>query len=80
MQYERHHIPTEMAQNNRVLSPDEVWLRNSLKKDSLALSSLSRTMTRLTSRIAWLKDGDADTSLFHAQARLRKGTCMFYKP
>jgi hypothetical protein len=55
MQYDRHHILIEMAQNNRVLSPAEVWLRNSLKKHSLALSSLSRTMTQLTSRIFFLE-------------------------
>ena len=68
--YLLHHL--ELAQDIRVLSPAEVWLRNSLKKHSLALSSLSRTMARLRSRIAWLKDGDANTSLFHAQARFRK--------
>jgi hypothetical protein len=68
--YLLHHL--ELAQDIRVLSPAEVWLRNSLKKHSLALSSLSRTMALLRSRIAWLKDGDANTSLFHAQARFRK--------
>jgi hypothetical protein len=47
-------------------------LRNNLKKHSLALASLSRTITRLRSRIGWIKDGDANTALFHASARYRK--------
>ena len=29
-------------------------------------------MARLRSRIGWLKDGDANTALFHSQARYRK--------
>jgi hypothetical protein len=47
----------EVAQDNRSLSPAELWLRNMLKKHSLALSSISRTMARLKSRIGWLKEG-----------------------
>jgi hypothetical protein len=41
----------EMAQDNRALPASEVWLRNNLKKHSLALASLSRTIARLRSRI-----------------------------
>jgi hypothetical protein len=63
---ENFYVIWEMAQDNRVLSPTKVWLRNSLKKHSIALYSLSRTTDRLRSRIAWLKDGDVNTSLFHA--------------
>jgi hypothetical protein len=29
-------------------------------------------MARLKSRIGWIKEGDANTSLFHAQTRFRK--------
>lgn len=64
----------KVVQDNRSLSPGELWLRNLLKKHSLAMSSLSlsRTMARLKSRIGWIKEGDANTSLFHAQTRFRK--------
>lgn len=62
----------EIAQDGRQLSGLEVWLLQSLKKHSLALSSLQRTIARTTSRIDWLKDGDANTALFHSHARHRK--------
>jgi hypothetical protein len=62
----------DIAQDRRVLSPHEQWLRNNLKKHCLVLSSLSRTIAKLRSRIGLLKDGDANTALFHAQARHRK--------
>jgi hypothetical protein len=63
----------EIVQDSRDLSPSEAWLRNDLKKHCLALSSLSRTIARLRSRIGWIKDRDANTTLFHAHARYRKG-------
>jgi hypothetical protein len=62
----------QIAQDSRVLAPDEVWLRNNLKKHCLALTSLSRTIARLRSMIGWIKEGDANTALFHAHARYRK--------
>jgi hypothetical protein len=62
----------EIAQDSRVLALDEVWLWNNLKKHCLALSSLSRTIARLRSRIGWLKEGDANMALFCAHARYHK--------
>ena len=62
----------DIAQESRPLQPNELWLRNNLKKHSLALASLLRTISRLRSRINWLKDGDANTRLFHQHARYRK--------
>jgi hypothetical protein len=58
----------EIARDGRQLSPLKVWLHNSLKKLSLALSSLLRTVARIRSRIHWLRNDDANTSLFHAHA------------
>jgi hypothetical protein len=62
----------KIAQDGRGLSSEESWLRNNLKKHCLALSSLSCTIARLRSRIGWIKEGDANTALFHAHARYRK--------
>jgi chromosome segregation ATPase len=60
----------EIANDKRNLSERETWFRNNLKKHSLALSSLKRTIARLRSRIAWLREGDANSSTsIHATAK-----------
>jgi hypothetical protein len=53
----------------RDLSPEEAWLRNNLKKHTLALASLKCTIAGLHSRIGWLQDGDVNTKLFHLHSR-----------
>jgi hypothetical protein len=50
----------------------EVWLRRTLKQSVLGLASLERTMARQRLRVRWLKEGDANTSLFHAVANGRR--------
>jgi hypothetical protein len=61
----------EVAQDNRSLSPGELWLRNMLKKHSLALSSISyHGKVEIADWVA--PRSDANTSLFHAQTRFRK--------
>jgi len=54
----------DIVQDSRPLLDSEIWLRNNLKKLSLALSSTLRTVARLRSRIGWLQEGDANTRLF----------------
>ncbi|XP_066333398.1 uncharacterized protein [Miscanthus floridulus] len=65
-----HHL--EIARDSRDLSPSEEWLRKKLKLHCLGLASLERTIARLRSRVLYLKEGDANTSFFHRQARYRK--------
>jgi hypothetical protein len=62
----------EIANDSRALSPSEVWFRNNLKKHSLALASLKRTIARQRTHIGWLWEGDTNTKLLHLHARHRK--------
>jgi len=62
----------EIAKDSHTLSPGEAWLKNNLKKHSLALASLQRTIAQLLSRIGWLRDRDANTKLFQLDARHKK--------
>jgi hypothetical protein len=56
----------------KALSNVEVWFKNQPKKHTLALSSLKRIIARYRSRIGWLKEGDANNTLFYRSARHRK--------
>jgi hypothetical protein len=60
------------AQERRQLEPQERWLVSTLKMSVLGLSSLERTMARQRSRVRWLKEGDANSRLFHAVANGRR--------
>jgi hypothetical protein len=56
----------------RLLTQQEMDLKNKLKKHSLALASFKRTIARSRSRIEWLREGGANTRFFHLQARKGK--------
>jgi hypothetical protein len=62
----------DVAQERRLLTPGERWLRRMLKHAVLGLASLERTIARQRSRLRWLKEGDANTKLFHAVANGRR--------
>lgn len=62
----------DVAQESRLLSPDEIDLRRDLKAAMLGLASLSRTIARQKSRCRYLKEGDANTRFFNLQACHRK--------
>jgi hypothetical protein len=61
----------DVAQEARRLTQAEAWLRRTLKHVVLGLASLERTIARQRSRIRWLREGDANTKLFHAVANGR---------
>lgn len=65
-------LQLESAQDSRLLSSLEIWLRRQLKHHILGLSSLERTRARLRSGLRWLKEGDANTAYFQHHARYRK--------
>jgi hypothetical protein len=45
----------EIAQDNRLLCGEEIWLKGRLKHHCLGLASLERTIARLRSRIKYLR-------------------------
>ena len=55
----------DCAQETRLLTDEERLLRRTLKQLVLGFGSLERTITRQKSRITWLREGDANTQLFH---------------
>jgi hypothetical protein len=62
----------DVSQESRTLSHAKAWLRKVLKHVVLGLSSLERTIARQRSRIRWLREGDANTKLFHTVANGRR--------
>jgi hypothetical protein len=57
----------DVAQETRTLTDQEILLRAELKKQSLRLASLSRTIAHNRSRVRFLEEGDANTKFFHLQ-------------
>jgi len=55
----------DVAQDSRLLSPEEIELRRDLKAAMLGLASLSRIIARQKSRCHFLKDGVANTRFFN---------------
>lgn len=68
----------EIAPDCRPLTSDEDWLQREAKRLCLVLSSLERTIARLRSPIRFLKDGDANTELFHKTARFCQKVCSLF--
>ena len=62
----------DVAQERRLLTEGERWLRRTLKLIALGLASLEHMIARQRSRIRWLREGDAGTKLFHLVANGRK--------
>lgn len=69
----------EVAQDSRPLWRAEDWLRKQSKLLCLKLSFLSRTISRLRSRVRFVKAGDANSAFFHAFSRFRKRKNFIHK-
>lgn len=58
----------DVAQESRDPSTEELSLRDELKRHSMGLASLARTIARHRSHIRYLEEGDANMKFFHLQA------------
>jgi hypothetical protein len=68
----------EITQDSRSLSLAEIWLRNLMKKHSLFLLSLQRTIARSRSRISWLKEGMLTPNSFICTLDIGKGRILLH--
>jgi len=62
------------AQEQRILTPEELEFRRFLKAKSVNLAAIQRSRARQHSRLTWIRKGDACTRLFmlHANNRRKK--------
>ena len=62
------------AQEQRILTPEELEFRRFLKAKSVNLAAIQRLRARQHSRLTWIRKGDACTRLFmlHANNRRKK--------
>jgi len=72
-------LQLDKAQENRVLTPDELELRKKLKQRVLGLSVLERARKRQASRITNIKLGDANTKYFHLKVNSRRRKKFIHK-
>jgi hypothetical protein len=62
----------DVAQEDRVLTEQERQLRTLLKSKLLGFAAIDRIKWRQCSRITWIREGDANTKLFHLRANGRR--------
>jgi hypothetical protein len=67
-------LQLEATQETRTLTPEEIDLRRQLKARSTRLAAIEKARIRQQSRLAHIRNGDANTKFFHIRAstRLRK--------
>lgn len=68
----RAHFSVRLGDRVPFLSATERRLQACLKHAYLGLASLERTMARQRAKIAWVREGGANTAFFHQHASYRK--------
>lgn len=62
----------ETAQENRILTTQELDFLKQLKNRVLGLSAIEKSRARQQSRLTWLRKGDANTKYFQLMVNMRK--------
>ncbi|KAL5171309.1 hypothetical protein HKD37_11G032808 [Glycine soja] len=58
--------------SNRILSDQEIQIRNSLQQDLWNASNALESLLRQKSRVSWLKEGDCNSGYFHRIINYRR--------
>jgi hypothetical protein len=61
-----------IAQEHRLLSPDEQDLRSCLKRRAVSLAIIIQARKKQSARIANIKEGDANSKFFHSRVNARR--------
>jgi hypothetical protein len=65
-------LQLDIAQENRILSPDERDVRASLKRRVISLAIMERAMKKQSARISNIIESDANTKFFHLRVNTRR--------
>ena len=64
--------------SNRILSDQEIQIRNSLQQDLWNASNALESLLRQKSRVSWLKEGDCNSGYFHRIINYRRAYRNLY--